>query len=124
MSASGNIQSNAGVPVVAVPHRAQPPEGTQGGSEPQSVKAVEGAAKISHLTRDHQQSQQIRVDGTRLTVALDSDSGKFVYKSVEQPEGEVVWQWPREEVLRVLQYFRQVESAPAPEPPHQVDRSV
>jgi hypothetical protein len=47
---------------------------------------------------------------TRLSVALDSETGTFIYRSVNETDGEVVWQWPSEQVMRVIQYFRRIES--------------
>jgi hypothetical protein len=49
------------------------------------------------------------VDSTRLSVSLDADTNTFIYKSVDSANGDVVWQWPSEQVLRVLQYLRSVE---------------
>lgn len=47
---------------------------------------------------------------TKLTVSLDAETGTFIYRSVSPVDGEVVWQWPSEQVMRVIQYFRRIES--------------
>lgn len=54
--------------------------------------------------------QYTKLDNTKLTVSLDADTGTYVYKSVNPDDGEVVWQWPSEQVMRVIQYFRRIES--------------
>jgi hypothetical protein len=50
------------------------------------------------------------LDNTKLTVSLDSETGTYIYKSVNADDGEIVWQWPSEQVMRVIQYFRRIES--------------
>lgn len=54
--------------------------------------------------------QYTKLDNTKLTVSLDADTGTYIYKSVNAEDGEVVWQWPSEQVMRVIQYFRRIES--------------
>ena len=45
----------------------------------------------------------------RLRVENDKDSGKYVYKSVDKYTGEVKRQWPAEDVLRLLAFFRELD---------------
>ena len=50
------------------------------------------------------------LDNTKLTVSMDAETGTYIYKSVNSDDGEIVWQWPSEQVMRVIQYFRRIES--------------
>lgn len=43
---------------------------------------------------------------TSLKISQDSDSGRFVYKSVDDETGEVVRQFPPEEILNFISRFR------------------
>lgn len=45
----------------------------------------------------------------RLRVESDKDSGKYVYKSIDKYTGEVTRQWPAEDVLRMLAFFRELD---------------
>ncbi len=44
-----------------------------------------------------------------LTITRDKAVQSFVYRSVEADTGEVVWQWPAEEILRRAHHLREVE---------------
>lgn len=39
--------------------------------------------------------------GTRLIIEEDSVAGTYVYKTVDRLSGQVIHQWPREEVLKM-----------------------
>jgi hypothetical protein len=61
----------------------------------------------------------------RLTVMLDAETNTFIYKSVDPDSGDVVWQWPSEQVMRVIQYFRRIEHLDHGKPQGQkLDRSA
>ncbi|MFQ5348742.1 MAG: flagellar protein FlaG [Rhodothalassiaceae bacterium] len=47
-------------------------------------------------------------DGRRLRVFKDDDSGRFVYQSVNSRTGEVVRQFPPEEILKLVAQLRDV----------------
>jgi flagellar protein FlaG len=38
----------------------------------------------------------------RLTIEKDSDTGKYVYKTVDRETGKVIRQWPREKLLKAI----------------------
>ncbi|MEZ5757050.1 MAG: flagellar protein FlaG [Emcibacteraceae bacterium] len=46
---------------------------------------------------------------TKLSIDVDGESGLFVYKSVDKKSGEVVSQFPAEEVLALIAYYRETE---------------
>ena len=46
---------------------------------------------------------------SRLRVELDEGSGRFIYKSVDAETGEVIRQYPPEQVLRRLAFYRELQ---------------
>lgn len=46
---------------------------------------------------------------TRLQIDLDEDAGVFIYKSVNPETGEVISQFPSDDVVRALTQFRDAE---------------
>jgi len=49
--------------------------------------------------------------GTRLRINLDKASGRFVYQGIDTKTGEVVTQFPAEEILKQLAFVRKRENA-------------
>ncbi len=45
--------------------------------------------------------------GTKLRIDLDKDSGRFVYQGVDVKTGEVVIQFPSEEILKLIAFNRE-----------------
>jgi hypothetical protein len=43
---------------------------------------------------------------TRLIIEVDSDTRRFVYKSIDAQSGELVRQWPAEEILGMIKIMR------------------
>jgi uncharacterized FlaG/YvyC family protein len=48
-------------------------------------------------------------DDRRMQISRDEAARRFVYRSVEAETGEVVWQYPAEQMLRRAKYLRQAE---------------
>ncbi len=46
---------------------------------------------------------------TKLSIDVDDESGLFVYKGVDKQSGEVVSQFPAEEILALIAYYREAE---------------
>lgn len=46
---------------------------------------------------------------TKLSIAVDDESGLFVYKGIDKNSGEVVSQFPAEQVLALIAYYRKAE---------------
>ncbi|RIK95569.1 MAG: hypothetical protein DCC73_04205 [Proteobacteria bacterium] len=46
---------------------------------------------------------------TRLQIEHDENTGLFVYKSVNAESGEIVRQYPAEEILRFISFYRERE---------------
>lgn len=50
-----------------------------------------------------------QVPNTRLRIDKDDDTGRFVYYSVDDESGEVIRQFPPENILKFLSYYRGLE---------------
>lgn len=46
---------------------------------------------------------------SRLSIEENRETGHFVYRSVDKKSGEVLKQWPEEEILRLIEFFRDLE---------------
>lgn len=46
---------------------------------------------------------------TRLQIERDEGSGLFIYRAIDKDTGEVVRQYPTDEILRFISYFRESE---------------
>ncbi|MEM8799195.1 MAG: flagellar protein FlaG [Pseudomonadota bacterium] len=46
-------------------------------------------------------------ENVRLEISADDETGRYIYKAVDKASGEIVRQFPTEELLRVLKAFRQ-----------------
>lgn len=46
---------------------------------------------------------------TRLQIDRDHDTGRFVYKAIDSQTGELKTQFPAEEVLRMLAFFKELD---------------
>ena len=46
---------------------------------------------------------------TKLRIDRDESSGNFIYQSVDEETGEVIRQFPSEEILKVLSFYRELE---------------
>lgn len=51
------------------------------------------------------------VSQSRLTIEEDEATGAFVYRIIDQRTGEVLRQWPREDMLRMQQAIRAMRGA-------------
>ncbi len=45
----------------------------------------------------------------RLEIEKDSQTGRFIYKSIDAKTGELKRQFPAEEILRLLQFFHELD---------------
>ena len=66
---------------------------------------------------DHQTEQPAR----HLTISRQDKLGAFVYRSIEESSGAVVWQYPAESMLRMSQHLQELEEQNAR---HQVDQQA
>lgn len=57
---------------------------------------------------------------TRLTITRDKIANTFVYRSIDTRSGDVIWQYPVEQVLRMAHRLREMEGLDA----HKVDEKA
>jgi hypothetical protein len=99
--------------VVAVP-RAAPvvaPEVVEPAKKPQTENRKSG-----DQSRGEDQSRASR----QLSITRNEDLNAFVYRSIEIESGDVMWQWPSEDVLRRAESYRLRTEAES----HAVDEKV
>jgi hypothetical protein len=106
--------SAVAVPRVA-PVRAEPPV------EPPKKSQAENRG-----THDYRESErQAAVEAERrLTISRDKKLNVFVYRSIDSVSGDVLWQYPAEEMLRMAEYVRQLEDKRREEITHEVDEQA
>lgn len=111
---SDTIQLVPSVPVVARPLAVRPDQ------------AVE-PAKQSHADNrpadngNDSPQQQPNLPNRHLTISRHDTLGTFVYRSVDEDSGKVVWQYPTESILRTSQQLQALEAQKAE---HHVDKTV
>jgi len=54
-------------------------------------------------------SRSVDGNSSKLRIQQDENTGKIVYLSVDGQSGEVLRQWPREEVLRMMSFMRSLQ---------------
>lgn len=47
-------------------------------------------------------------DGARLHISRDETTGDYIYRTVDRDTGEMIKQWPREDMLRLRRYLHWV----------------
>jgi len=48
-------------------------------------------------------------DNSKLQISQDKDTGTFVYRSIDPSTGEVIRQWPPEQLLKLRESLRQMD---------------
>jgi uncharacterized FlaG/YvyC family protein len=82
-------------------------------TRPQDAAKAVGETIDARAIPQTASASSLKIEGSRLTVSLDPGTDTFVYKSISHGTGDVVWQWPAESVLRVMEYFRNIEGTQA-----------
>lgn len=120
----------SGASLTGVVQQAATPLKKEGGAATEEQKArfentkAEQAQTINNLLKAEVKSQgdfvsqaeailnkalSLKSANTKLSIDVDDDSGLFVYKGVDKQSGEVVSQFPAEEVLALIAYYREAE---------------
>lgn len=120
----------SGASLTGVVQQAAPPPKKEGGAATEEPKVrfketkAEPAQTINNLLRTEVKGQgdfvsqaeailnkalSLKSANTKLSIDVDNDSGLFVYKGVDKQSGEVVSQFPAEEVLALIAYYREAE---------------
>ncbi|NWG45327.1 MAG: flagellar protein FlaG [Alphaproteobacteria bacterium] len=79
-------------------------------AERQRAQAAESQKAVSPVKsledRLNEITHEMLGTNSRLSIEADADTGVFIYRSVDTRSGEVIKQWPPEEVLKLLEFFR------------------
>lgn len=70
--------------------------------------------------RDHEREADAAAAERRMSITHNETLKTFVYRSIEEESGDVVWQYPAEEMLRRAEFLRQMEER-REERAHEVD---
>lgn len=70
---------------------------------------ADAASSLSRLAEALDRFVPKDLPNTKLQIDQDDGSGQFVYKAVDQDSGEVVRQYPSEEILRFISFYRERE---------------
>ena len=74
----------------------------------QTTTASDGKPSHAHVETAQPVEPVAAVEpGTRLTITRDEAANAFVYRSIDRKSGEVVWQYPVEQVLRMAHRLRE-----------------
>jgi len=81
---------------------------TEGAVQPVASSGAMGEKKSSPDSEPKKQEPEnpLTSETARLTIEHDQDSGKFIYKTIDRETGEVIKQWPREEVLKAISAYQ------------------
>jgi uncharacterized FlaG/YvyC family protein len=107
------IQLVPSVPVVARPAPVRPDQHV----EPAKQSQAENRSADNGNDTPSQQNTPNR----HLTISRHDTLGTFVYRSVDEDSGQVVWQYPSENILRTSQQLQALEARNAT---HQLDEKV
>lgn len=119
----------AGTTVAGVVQDATPPKKREGGAatddtkpDSEEIKKVQTEAIKNLLNTEATETSDfvsqaevilnkalsLKSDKTKLSIDVD-ESGLFVYRSVDKSSGEVISQFPAEEILALLAFYREAE---------------
>lgn len=97
-------------PIQAVPSAVPVPRVAPVRHEP-PIEPAKKPQTENRESRDYHDSerQQAAAAERQMSVTRDETLRTFVYRSIEADSGDVVWQWPAEEMLRRAKHLREVE---------------
>ncbi len=77
------------------------PESAGSDTEEEQDPIVRATSRLEELLADSELPRN-----TRLRIELDEEEGRFIYQSIDRETGEVVSQFPPEEIIDLLRQFR------------------
>ena len=110
---SDTIQLVPSVSVVSRPMQVRPDQLVEPAQKPQTDNQT--ASNGSHA--EHQGGQPSR----HLTVSRHDTLGVYVYSSIDEGSGDVLWQYPAENILRMAQQWQEKEELKTK---HQIDETA
>ncbi len=69
----------------------------------------EGSDFVSQAEAILNKALSLKSANTKLSIDVDDDTGLFVYKGIDKQSGEVVSQFPAEEILALIASYREAE---------------
>lgn len=111
-------------PIQVVPSAAAVPRVTPVRPEPpvEPPKKAQADNRSSNDYRDSERKAAAEAAAERhLKVTHDEKLKLFVYRSVDADSGDVVWQFPAEEMLRRAEHLRQLEEKRREESAREID---
>ncbi|MCC3860801.1 flagellar protein FlaG [Pseudemcibacter aquimaris] len=120
----------AGATVAGVVQQAATPQKREGGAATEKTEArpeetkADQAQTIKNLLAEETKGKgdfisqaeailnkalSLKSINTKLSIDVDDGSGLFVYKGIDKKSGEVVSQFPAEEILALISYYREAE---------------
>ena len=109
------------VQITAVTAAAARPSAKRADAAPVHAPAKADAKPQTHSETAKPVEPAVQVEPSRhLTITRDEAANTFVYRSIDAETGEVVWQYPVEQVLRMAHRLRELEGLEA----HKVDQKV
>jgi len=112
---SDTIQLVPSIPVVARPVAVRPDQHVE------PAKQSHADNRPADNGNDQPQQQQQNLPSRHLTISRHDTLGTFVYRSVDEDSGKVVWQYPSESILRTSQ---ELQTLAAQKAEHHVDKTV
>jgi len=89
----------------AVESAAKPTSAERNAPEKQKLEDV-SSSKLSEL---QQRAEQAFVaDDLRLSISFEKSIGRFVYRGVDRQTGEIVREYPQEEVVKRIAHLREI----------------
>ena len=82
---------------------------------------VEPARNTQTENRTSSDDQHDSHTNRHLTISRNESLNTFVYRSIDEESGDVLWQYPAEHMLRMSQHWRDMEAL---ESSHQVDEKA
>ncbi len=78
-----------------------------GRNEGKTVRGTDEALKKAEALLDKAFKAKLP-DNAKLSIEIDDDTGKVVYKSIDRETGETIKQYPPKAVLEQLAYYREI----------------
>lgn len=101
---SDTVQMPTSMPVVPRVAPVRPAEHVEPPKKPQTENH-----NSNEQRHDSGESAVLKATERQMRISRDKAAQAFVYRSVDVGTGEVVWQWPSEDILRRAQYRRDAE---------------
>ena len=87
------------------------------------IEPAKKAQTENRGSNDGQHSTQQDAPANRhLTISRHETLNTYVYRSIEEHSGDVLWQYPAENMLRMSQHWREMEAKESSQ--HEVDQKV